>query len=116
MKRKLLKILNCAFIALFVCYYAESTLFIHSHTFAWGTVTHSHPYLPSSSHSHTAGECQTIHSLNNLLFTLITAVTLSVTVVVCYLLYNPHVQSVARHIVENCSLRAPPRSISALSL
>ncbi|MEG1644675.1 MAG: hypothetical protein RR279_02405 [Alistipes sp.] len=116
MRSKSLKILNCLLIALFVSYYAESTLFIHSHTFEWGTVTHSHPYLPGGGHSHTAGACQTIHSLNTILFTLIAAFALSVPIVVCFLLHPLCLQSVAKHIVENCSLRAPPLYPSVMSL
>ncbi|MEG1607309.1 MAG: hypothetical protein RR931_01395 [Mucinivorans sp.] len=115
MKKKLLKILSYALIALFLSYYAESTLFTHSHTFSWGTVTHSHPYLPNGGHSHTATECQTISLLNNILLTPFTTVTISVAVVVCFLLYNPQLLSIAKHIVENCSLRAPPSSTTFMS-
>ncbi|MEG0789588.1 MAG: hypothetical protein RR432_05235, partial [Alistipes sp.] len=82
----------------------------------WGTVTHSHPYLPGNGHSHTAGECQTINSLNTILFTIVAALSLSLPIIICFLLYNPHLQSVAKHIVENCSLRAPPHSHCVMSL
>lgn len=111
MNEKIMKILRYAVIAIFVSYYAESTLFFHSHTFEWGTVTHSHPYMPGSAHSHSSSECETIHSLNNILFTIVAAVAVFVTVVECCTLYSRPLQSVTNHITVNCSLRAPPVSL-----
>ena len=61
------KIVSLFLVALFMSYYAGTTLFPHTHKYAWGTVTHSHPYS-SASHTHTANALYFIHNLNNLLF------------------------------------------------
>jgi hypothetical protein len=57
-------------ITLFVSYYMSATLFSHTHYFAWGTVTHSHPYNPFSdkplNHSHTPGQCLIIALLTHI--------------------------------------------------
>ncbi len=50
-------------VAIFAMYYCESTLFVHTHQYLGGTVTHSHPFLPGGHHSHSATEFQTIHTL-----------------------------------------------------
>lgn len=51
-------------VLLFAVFYGESTLFVHTHSYEWGTVTHSHPFMPSSSHQHTQNECQAIDMLS----------------------------------------------------
>ncbi|MGM9844985.1 MAG: hypothetical protein ACI30K_02015 [Muribaculaceae bacterium] len=48
--RALVTLVLCAFVY-FCC---GNTLFIHSHTYANNTIVHSHPYLPSSHHSHSS--------------------------------------------------------------
>ncbi|MEF9932429.1 MAG: hypothetical protein RSC28_00540 [Bacteroidales bacterium] len=111
MKNKAIKILQYLLLALFVSYYCESTLFIHTHNFNWGKVTHSHPYLPNSSHSHSEAQCLTIASLNNITFTVIAIAAIMVTVRVITLQYVPCIHSVIRYTLRNCSLRAPPVSI-----
>lgn len=56
-------------IFIFVGYYASSTFFVHTHHFDWGTVTHSHPYLPANAgHMHSAESCETIKNLSNAIF------------------------------------------------
>lgn len=52
---------------LFVAYYSSSTLFVHTHFIGLGRglVTHSHPYLPDSNHSHSANEFYAIACLTN---------------------------------------------------
>lgn len=54
---------------LFAAYYSGSTLFVHTHFigFGRGTVTHSHPYLPDSHHSHSANEFDAIANLSDIL-------------------------------------------------
>ncbi len=47
-------------VLIFAIYHCGLTLFPHSHTFGDGTVTHSHPYLPGTSHNHTASQLQLI--------------------------------------------------------
>ncbi|MGM9861981.1 MAG: hypothetical protein ACI30W_05235 [Muribaculaceae bacterium] len=50
--RAMVTLVLCAFVY-FCC---GNTLFIHSHTYAGSTIVHSHPYLPSSHHSHSAAD------------------------------------------------------------
>ena len=52
---------------IFTNYYCGTTLFIHTHFFAWGAVTHSHPYLPSNHHSHSDAEYQALALLDNII-------------------------------------------------
>lgn len=75
MKNRWLVILRFAVVALFLSYYGGATLFTHTHSFEWGEVTHSHPYMPSGAHSHTAAGVQLIHSLSSVLF-IVSAVAL----------------------------------------
>ncbi|MEG2150700.1 MAG: hypothetical protein RRY36_05730 [Bacteroidaceae bacterium] len=89
-------------------YYCESTLFVHTHNFSWGQVTHSHPYLPNSPHSHTSAQYQTIESLTNLLFTLVATAFVSTLLRAITLCYAPHLRGLARHLIKYYSLRAPP--------
>ena len=46
MKQGLVKIAKWLMVVLFMSYYFSTTLFYHTHHFQWGTVTHSHPYIP----------------------------------------------------------------------
>ena len=71
MKRTLVKTGTWMLIMLFLSYYVSISTFYHTHHFNWGTVTHSHPYVPfgqgSANHTHTPIQCQTISVLSNLL-------------------------------------------------
>ena len=77
MKQALINAGRWMIVMLFLGYYISVTSFYHTHYFSWGTVTHSHPYLPSgsetSNHSHTPIQCQTINLLSYLLLTLTVA-------------------------------------------
>ncbi|MDE6525764.1 MAG: hypothetical protein K2L75_00790 [Muribaculaceae bacterium] len=65
MKEKAVKILYAALLLVFVNFVFSNTVFIHSHHISGGrSVTHSHPYLPSSHHSHNAQELSLIASFN----------------------------------------------------
>ncbi len=50
-------------IALFLCYYASSTLFTHTHEGPSGVVTHSHPYT-NLAHTHAAAHLISISHQN----------------------------------------------------
>lgn len=65
MKAKVIRITAIVTLLLFVNFMFSNTVFIHSHTTDDGrTVTHSHPYLPSSHHSHNAQSISLISLLN----------------------------------------------------
>lgn len=60
-------ILGILFVTLYLCHYTANNFFIHTHHFNWGTVTHSHPYLPaegSSEHQHSAAQLHFISNVN----------------------------------------------------
>ena len=61
------QILSLLLLSLYVSYYAGTTLFVHTHEYAWGTETHSHPYS-SHTHSHSAEILLLIDKLTNLMF------------------------------------------------
>lgn len=111
MKEKVFKILKYALVALFVSYYCESTFFFHSHTFTWGTVTHSHPYNPNTSHSHTSAEFQTISQLSSILCTLAQLLSVLAVAVGALVLFSSKNQSTLKQTIIYCSLRAPPKFI-----
>jgi len=73
MKRTLVNTGKWMLVILFLNYYISSTMFYHTHHFNWGTVTHSHPYLPfgktTTNHTHTPFQCQTISVLSNIILT-----------------------------------------------
>ena len=74
MRQALVKAGKWLIIILFIGYYISITSFYHTHHFYWGTVIHSHPYLPSdndtTNHSHTQAQCLAINFLSLLLLTL----------------------------------------------
>lgn len=84
MKRHLVSILRIAVAALFLSYYSGSMLFTHTHSFEWGHVTHSHPYMPGAGHSHTAAGCQLIEHLGHMLFIASATMILAVAVQATY--------------------------------
>ncbi|MDR1331913.1 MAG: hypothetical protein LBK07_07390 [Tannerella sp.] len=101
--------------ALFISYHVAVTSFYHTHYFAWGTVTHSHPYFPSSgnplNHTHTPGQC-----LHIALLSLLVPAGLSIALVMAFPLavskiylpvrrYRSHTRTLALH------LRAPPATL-----
>lgn len=109
MKQKAFKLLQYFLVALFVSYYCESTLFIHTHYFTWGTVTHSHPYTSNNTgHTHTATECQTIASITNVLLILLTTAVLCQTIRIITLFYILRLLPIQKDNREHCPSRAPP--------
>ncbi|RXE73989.1 hypothetical protein ED551_05655 [Muribaculaceae bacterium Isolate-013 (NCI)] len=65
MNSKVARILCAALLLVFVNFMFSNALFIHSHHLAGGrTVTHSHPYLPSSHHTHTSQSIDLISAFN----------------------------------------------------
>lgn len=72
MVQRVHRVLVALMVALFATYYCETTLFVHTHNFYWGSVTHSHPYWPSANHGHDQSECQAISLLSMIVLTAIT--------------------------------------------
>ena len=79
MRSRLHRVFGTLLAALFLSYYAGSTLFVHTHQTSDGrSVTHSHPYLPSSAHGHSAAGFAAIDSLGHLWFYAATAAAATV--------------------------------------
>lgn len=108
MKRHLVSILRIAVAALFLSYYSGSMLFTHTHSFEWGRVTHSHPYMPGAAHSHTAAGCQLIEHLGHMLFIASATMVLAVAVQVTYRIVAETATVLALAQLYTRPARAPP--------
>ncbi len=65
MKEPMRRILCACIICVFVNFVFANTVFMHAHLLRDGsTVTHSHPMLPASSHTHTADAISLIAQCN----------------------------------------------------
>lgn len=96
-------------VALFLSYYAGSTLFLHSHETETGTVTHSHPYVPTSSHSHSQASLNTIDALSIFMPILATAIILGVLFTnILISFYESVVLAQRSGCLRHLSVRPPP--------
>lgn len=68
MKDSARRLVASLLLALFVAFAAGNMLCVHTHVGPAGTVTHSHPYLPSSHHGHASAELETLAAFNSLNF------------------------------------------------
>lgn len=89
-------------------YYASSTMFVHTHNFEWGKVTHSHPCIPQSGHSHSAAACSVVDSMGGTFF----IVAYSSLVLALFIAAYRYVIIVEQKAQSQCELiyglRAPP--------
>lgn len=64
-KKRVYKFAVIALIGVFVSFMLANTVFIHYHSLADGThISHSHPYSPSTGHTHTASALSLINAFN----------------------------------------------------
>lgn len=64
-KKRVYKFAVIALIGVFVSFMLANTVFIHSHSLADGThISHSHPYNPSTGHTHSANALSLINAFN----------------------------------------------------
>jgi len=102
------KIVSLLLLALYVEYYAGTTLFFHSHIYANGAVTHSHPFA-SATHTHSAAAFQLIDSLTTILFVGTAALALSmlfsISKTTLFYFYKQHSFN---SLIGSNLLRAPP--------
>lgn len=108
MQEKLKALLRIALVALFLSYYAGVTLFSHTHTYSWGKVTHSHPYIPSGHHSHTTAGLQMIDNLSQLHIIASTTVALCAFMKLLTTLASSLHGLVVQRLISYSLLRAPP--------
>ena len=112
MKQGLVKIAKWLMVVLFMSYYFSTTLFYHTHHFQWGTVTHSHPYIPFEggmpSHSHTAEQCATIGLLSAIVLWIAVAPALLFARTIVTPIYVFFSRYVSQLRLPGILLRAPP--------
>lgn len=99
-------------LVLFVSFMFTNTVFMHTHyCIDGGIVTHSHPYVPSSSHTHSALSLDQIAGFNfaassaQASSAVIACAPFSRIITQSYIAYLP---GTTRHICPAISLRAPP--------
>jgi hypothetical protein len=112
------KKINCLLLVLYVFYFTSSTLFIHTHFFNWGTVTHSHLYFPFGSdkdvpnHTHTAAQCNFINYIASSVQMITSCMSIIAAVLVlietCFVLIKEHIIEFSPNYLF---LRAPPAFI-----
>lgn len=66
--KSIVAFLRVVVLLLFMSYYANSSLFLHTHYFECGAVTHSHPYSQATSHSHSYADCHLLSIYTNPIF------------------------------------------------
>ena len=65
MKKIASKVFAVLLTCVFVNFVFMNTVFVHTHLMADGTaISHSHPYLPSSTHTHSAASLMSIAQFN----------------------------------------------------
>lgn len=112
-KQKIVAILKFLLLALFVVYYSESTLFLHTHHYKYYSVTHSHPYKSDSAgnpiHTHSEEQLLTIHQLTNVVLLLSLVVFVAGLLQFLYLTRCLEGVQICRPaFLRYFSLRAPP--------
>lgn len=94
-------------LAAYLCWMLSATCFVHTHTYSWGKVTHSHPYSDSH-HSHSKSACQLIGWLDGAVAEKAAdSVALAVVFVVVGEVFRQTAMA-ADSCVSLCPLRAPP--------
>lgn len=69
MKERTRRLTAALLLAVFAAFACGNTMFTHSHVGAdGGVVTHSHPYLPSAHHTHSAALLLTLSAFNGIAF------------------------------------------------
>lgn len=69
MKERTRRLTAALLLAVFAAFACGNTMFTHSHVGAdGGVVTHSHPYLPSAHHTHSATQLLTLTAFNGIAF------------------------------------------------
>ena len=112
MKEKRLRHIAIAVLFVFTFFYCGNILFVHAHGDGNTRIVHSHPYLPSTHHSHSAGQFAGIALANASLASAITVQSASLqrpeTTVMA--LFAPVVEAGVAVVALCCGMRAPPVS------
>jgi hypothetical protein len=60
------RILGLLLLFLFIGYYGSTTLFLHTHHYLYGDVTHSHPFS-NAAHEHSANQLENLNALSRVI-------------------------------------------------
>lgn len=63
-KERLMRLMSAWIALVFLGFVLGNTAFVHTHTDGTHTYSHSHPWLPSAHHSHSAAAAEAFASLN----------------------------------------------------
>ena len=101
------------FIALYMCYTASTTLFVHTHNYDGQFVVHSHPFVMGEggalNHNHTLSQSLFIHFISSSLFVgITTSIGLRVLSIVLTKQYKHKIEIYIKQHFTHYSLRAPP--------
>jgi len=104
-----LNLFRVLFIVLFLFYYGGTTIFFtHTHYLDGREITHTHPYLPSDEHTHTATEFSIICSLSNFVF-IIGFLAFTFIINISKIIYvHRNINLIIQKVIEHYDLRAPP--------
>lgn len=111
MKKSLTRIFVSLVMLLFVNFMFSNAIFTHVHKGIDGrSVTHSHPYLPSGNHGHTAHSLDIVAAFNAASITAKASQSVSelTPAVHCSLVYTDVISFIAASHVAAYSLRGPP--------
>lgn len=70
MRRNPAKIPALLLLGVFAFFYCGNTLFLHTHIIEGNKIVHSHPYLPSGTHSHSSQALESIAGFNTALLSM----------------------------------------------
>jgi hypothetical protein len=117
MIRTTTKIYALMMAAVFFCYYVSVTSFSHTHHYASGDVTHSHPYLPGGenpdTHHHSQAQSLTIAWLSALALIFIAFAVFRKITIAKRIYFPERKVSVCTHLIS-LQLRAPPLRLKAV--
>lgn len=86
--RKTGRLIGGLLVVIYLLHHVSYNYFFHTHHFAWGTVTHSHPYLPAdggTGHTHTTAQCSLINYISSQLY--LASKGIVVPLAICLLLF-----------------------------
>lgn len=117
MNKTVRNIAGYLFIALYMCYTASTTLFVHTHNYNGQFVVHSHPFVMGEggalNHSHTLSQSLFIHFISSSLFVdTSVAMALAALFVLLAKQYYCRVQTYIKRQTMYQSLRAPPTPLA----
>lgn len=111
MKQSLTKFFGSLLLVMFVNFMFSNTIFMHVHKDVNGNpITHSHPYIPNSGHTHTGNTINLLSGMNMSALTAVSSASpmLSTPETVLFKLISVSVTYACDNFISTFSLRGPP--------